>query len=72
MSKDDEDNGYPRVLDAKGCLYGRQYLKERVDAMDERTNKIEARLGKLTTALWGAAISFSVTAVLLALNLILP
>jgi hypothetical protein len=64
-----DDNGYPRVLDKTGCIYG-QHISERVDEVDEKVKGIEKKIDKLTAALVGAAITFGTAAVMLALNLL--
>lgn len=57
------DNGYPRILDQQGCLFG-QHLDEEVDKMDNKLDQIHSR----TTAL---IVSLATASLLLALNLIL-
>lgn len=65
----DDDNGYPRVLDKTGCIYG-QHVSGRMDEVDEKVKGIEKKIDKLTSALVGAAITFGTAALMLGLNLL--
>lgn len=61
-------NGYPRVLDRVGCLYG-QGLEKRMERMEEYQEKFEQKIDRMTWALAGAALSFATAALMLGLNL---
>jgi len=63
-----DDNGYPRVLDSEGCLYG-QSVDKRLATLDAKMGTLEKKIDRMTSALVGAAIAFATSAILLALNL---
>jgi len=63
-----DGDGYPRVLDRAGCLYG-QHLQEEMETMRETAEELKQKIDRLTWALAGAALSFGTAAVMLALNL---
>ena len=56
------DNGYPRILDQEGCIFG-QHISEKVEKMDKKLDD----LLKKTTAL---VITLGTASLLLALNLV--
>ena len=62
------DNGYPRVLDRGGCLYG-QHLREDVTEVKNTVDELKQKIDRLTWALAGAALSFGTAAMMLGLNL---
>ncbi len=69
MTDSNGDNGYPRVLDEKGCLHGRG-TRDRVDELAERMKELEKKIDRLIWALTAASVSFATAVVLLALNLL--
>ena len=63
-----DGNGYPRVLDREGCVFGK-HLAGEYEEMKKRMDVIERKLDRLTTAMVGASITFTTAALMLALNL---
>lgn len=63
-----DDNGYPRVLDRAGCLYG-QRLEERMDKVEQLHDELKGKIDRMTWALVSAAVGLGTAAVMLALNL---
>jgi hypothetical protein len=59
---------YPRVLDREGCLYG-QGVGGRVEALDERMDRLEKKIDRLTWSLVSAAVGFGSAALMLGVNL---
>ena len=64
------NNGYPRVLDEKGCIYGRGTVR-RIEQLEETMDKLNSKLDKIITSSNGALIGLAVSAILLALNLLI-
>jgi len=62
------DNGYPRVLDKEGCLYGQQIAKD-VSRLCKKFDTLTEKVDKLASRLTGAAIAFGSAAILLAINI---
>ena len=65
----ESDNGYPRVLDQKGCIFG-QHLALEIIAMKDSQKTIEEKLDKLRQAALAVAGSLVVASIMLALNII--
>ena len=63
------DNGYPRILDRQGCLYG-QEVTRRLKKLEETVEGMEAKIDKLILAVTMAAVGLATSAVLLAVNLL--
>lgn len=63
------DDGYPRILDRQGCLYG-QGIERRINELEEAMERMERQLDKLIGAVTIAAIGLAANAILLALNLL--
>jgi hypothetical protein len=70
MGRGDEDNGYPRVLDAEGCVFGRHVMEE-VKRIGDQYKELRKEMGKVKASLVGAAVAFGSAALMLALNLLL-
>jgi len=66
----DESNGYPRVLDRQGCIYG-QHLAEEITTMKGSQKTIEEKLDKLRQAAWGVTLSLVGATIMMALNIII-
>ncbi len=69
----EKNNGYPRVLDRTGCLYGASIQKTLVKhekhqevVMKEFKDALKAQ----TKLLWGVLVALTTSSILLALNLI--
>lgn len=56
-----DDNGYPRILDKQGCIFG-QHVAEEVDDVKEKVKGIERKIDRLTWVLATAAVSFGLLA----------
>lgn len=65
----ENDNGYPRVLDRQGCLYG-QGVTRRLRELEGTMKGMETKLDRLILAVTVAAIGLAASAVLLAVNLL--
>ena len=61
-------NGYPRVLDREGCVFG-QHLGGEFEELKKRIDVLERKLDRLTTAMVMASITFGTAALMLGLNL---
>lgn len=59
---------YPRVLDREGCLFGQQAART-VEALDERMDRLEKKIDRMSWALVSAAIGFGTAALMLGVNL---
>ena len=62
------EDGYPRVLDRAGCLYG-QGVDGRMEVLEERMDRLEKKIDRLTWALASAAVAFGSAALMLGVNL---
>ena len=75
----DGDNGYPRVLDQEGCLFGQHLTTQlktvetkvitRLENMETNMKGIKQKLDRMTWALVAASLTLGTAALMLALNL---
>jgi len=66
----ENNDGYPRVLDRRGCLYG-QGVERRIDELEGMMKRMEDKLDKLIWVLTAATIGLATSTILLALNLLM-
>ncbi len=69
----EENNGYPRVLDKKGCLYGasiQKTLLKHEEHQEKKMEKFEKALKAQGRILSGILVALTTASVLMALNLI--
>jgi len=69
----DDGNGYPRILDRDGCLYGQSHaatsasaiktLHIRIDNLEANMEKLEKKIDRLTWALVGLSLSIATASV---------
>lgn len=65
----ENDDGYPRILDRQGCLYG-QEVTRRLEKLEGTVEGMEAKIDKLIWAVAMAAFGLATSAILLAANLL--
>ncbi len=70
----EENNGYPRVLDKKGCLFGisiQKGLATFKEAQEDEVKELKDTLKAQTKLLRGVLVALTTSSILLALNLLM-